>query len=156
MWVPPMLTYNQRVVTQERRNVMIIFNIYIYDIGGSKGRDEARAPARTGTLTFLLGQTEARRAEKNDFPSWISLLSLTLDQNNEEFKFATEKRKGNWSRNASRKCFWDRYWGREGQLLARSLCVSNSTQFLSRFLSCESPQPPFDKKRPLQRKGHAE
>ena len=30
MWVPPMLTYNQHVVTQERRNVMIIFNIYIY------------------------------------------------------------------------------------------------------------------------------
>ena len=40
--------------------------------------------------------------------------------------------------------------------IPRSLCVSNSTQFLSRFLSCESPQPPFDKKRPLQRKGHAE
>ena len=90
MWVPPMLTYNQRVVTQERRNVMIIFNIYIYDIGGSKGRDGTRARARTGTLTFLLGQTEARRAEKNDFRSRISLLSLSLGQsNNEEFEFAT-------------------------------------------------------------------
>ena len=129
MWVPPMLTYNQRVVTQERRNVMIIFNIYIYDIGGSKGRDgaRARARARTGTLTFLLGQTEARRAEKNDFRSRISLLSLTLDQNNEEFKFATEKRKGNWSRNASRNCFWDRYWGRDGQLLANFFSLALAT-----------------------------
>ena len=40
--------------------------------------------------------------------------------------------------------------------IPRSLCESKSTQFLSRFLSCESPQPPCDKKRPLQRKGHAE
>ena len=23
-----------------------------------------------------------------------------------------------WSRNVSRNCFWDRYWGRAGQLLA--------------------------------------
>ena len=103
--------------------------IYTYDIGGSKGRDGARARARatTGTLTFLLGQTEARRAEKNDFRSRISLLSLTLDQNNKEFKFATEKRKGNWSRNASRKCFWDRYWGREGQLLANFFPLALAT-----------------------------
>ena len=40
--------------------------------------------------------------------------------------------------------------------IPRSLCESKSTQFLSRFLSGESPQPPCDKKRPLQRKGHAE
>ena len=40
--------------------------------------------------------------------------------------------------------------------IPRSLCERKSTQFLSRFLSCESPQPPCDKKRPLQRKGHAE
>ena len=26
--------------------------------------------------------------------------------------------RGNWSRNSSRKCFWDSYWGRAGQLLA--------------------------------------
>ena len=40
--------------------------------------------------------------------------------------------------------------------IPRSLCERKSTQFLSRFLSGESPQPPCDKKRPLQRKGHAE
>ena len=57
---------------------------HIYDIGGSKGRDGTRAPI------LFLGQTEARRAGKNDFRSRISLLSLSLDQNNnEEFKFAT-------------------------------------------------------------------
>ena len=66
--------------------------IILDDIGGSKSRDGARARARTGTPTFFLGQTEARRAEKNDFRSRISLLSLSLGQsNNEEFKFATWK-----------------------------------------------------------------
>ena len=40
--------------------------------------------------------------------------------------------------------------------IPRSLCESKSTQFLSRFLRGESQQPPRDKKRPLQRKGHAE
>jgi len=34
------------------------------------------------------------------------------------------KRAGNWSRNASRNCLWDRYWGRGGQLLAN--CFSPS------------------------------
>ena len=82
-----MRTYNQHVFTQERRNVM---NIVLYDIDGSTGGDGARARARTGTPTFFLGQTEASRAEKNDFQSRISLLPLSVNQNNnEEFKFAT-------------------------------------------------------------------
>ena len=34
------------------------------------------------------------------------------------------KREENWSRNASRNCFWDSYWGRGGQLLAK--CFSPS------------------------------
>ena len=80
MWVPPMVTYNQRVVTQERRNVMIIYMTLV----------DLRAGTGPGPPTLFLGQTEARRAEKNDFRSRISLLSLSLDQNNnEEFKFAT-------------------------------------------------------------------
>ena len=29
-----------------------------------------------------------------------------------------EKQEWNWSRNASRSCFWDLYWGLAGQLLA--------------------------------------
>ena len=57
-----MRTYNQHVFTQERRNVMIII---LDDIGGSKGRDGARARARTRTPTLFLGHTEARRAEKS-------------------------------------------------------------------------------------------
>ena len=50
------------------------------------------------------------------------------------------KQEGNWSRNASRNCFWDCYCGRAGQLLAncfhipscspRSLC-KNPAQFPS-------------------------
>ena len=28
------------------------------------------------------------------------------------------KEKGDWSRNSSRNCLWDRYWGPDGQLLA--------------------------------------
>ena len=39
--------------------------------------------------------------------------------------FATlEARKKNWSRNASRKCLWDRYPARVGQLLAWLLVLS--------------------------------
>ena len=30
------------------------------------------------------------------------------------FKFSTLEREGNWSRNVSRNCLWDRYWGRAG------------------------------------------
>ena len=32
--------------------------------------------------------------------------------------FRNDKKKKNWSRNVSRNCFWDRYWGRASQLLA--------------------------------------
>ena len=137
---------------------------HIYDIGGSKGRDGARARAPI----LFLDQTEARRAGKNDFRSRISLLSLNLDQNNnEEFKFATWKTR----RELEPKCVPQMFLGwllgarrsAIGQFFAfspsnipRSLCESKSTQFLSRILRGESPQPHFDKKRPLQRKGHAE
>ena len=34
-----------------------------------------------------------------------------------------EKRERNWSRNASRNCFWDFHWARAGQLLAIFLFV---------------------------------
>ena len=55
-----------------------------------------------------------------------------------------EARKENWSRNASRKCLWDRYWARVGQLLAWLLVLPlvtvpevlakvNSAQFLLVF-----------------------
>ena len=59
------------------------------------------------------------------------------------------KRESNWSRNASRSCFWDRYWGLtcHDQLLAiillspvTSLDVfakARLTQFPSRFISGE-------------------
>ena len=137
--------------------------IILDDIGGSKSRDGARARTRTGTPTFFLDQTEARRAEKNDFRSRISLLSLSLGQsNNEEFKFATWKTR----RELEPKCVPQKLLGsllgmRRSAIgrpsnIPRSLCERKSTQFLSRFLSGESPQPPCDKKRPLQRKGHAE
>lgn len=44
------------------------------------------------------------------------------------------KREGNWSRNTSRTCLWDRYWGRVGQLLAIFFSVlSNNPKSL-----CES------------------
>ena len=36
------------------------------------------------------------------------------------------KREGNWSRNACRKCFWDGYWWRTGQLLANVFPVPNN------------------------------
>jgi len=140
----------------------------LYDIGGSESRDGARARARTGTPTFFLGQTEARRAEKKDFQSRISLLSLSLDQNNnEEFKFATWKTR----RELEPKCVPQRFLASLlgsrrsaiGQFFSlgpsnipRSLCESKSTQFLSRLLSGESTWPVFDKKRHLQRKGHAD
>ena len=136
--------------------------IILDDIGGSKSRDGARARARTGTPTFFLDQTEARRAGKNDFRSRISLLSLSLGQsNNEEFKFATWKTR----RELEPKCVPQKLLGsllgmRRSAIgrpsnIPRSLCERKSTQFLSRFLSGESPQPPCDKKRPLQRKGRA-
>ena len=139
--------------------------IILDDIGGSKSREGARdrARARTGTPTFFLGQTEARRPEKNDFRRQNSLLSLSLGQsNNEEFKFATWKTR----RELEPKCVRQKLLGsllgtRRSAIgrpsnIPRSLCESKSTQFLSRFLSGESPQPPCDKTRPLQRKGHAE
>ena len=58
--------------------------------------------------------------------------------------FATLEREKKWSRNASRKCLWDRYWARVGQLLAWLLVLSlvtvpeilskvNSAQFLLVF-----------------------
>ena len=58
--------------------------------------------------------------------------------------FATLETRRNWSRNASRSCFWDRYWGHAGQLLDRYFFSSlvtapevfakvNSAQFPSRF-----------------------
>ena len=34
------------------------------------------------------------------------------------FHLPLEKQERNWSRNASRSCFWDRWWGLAGQLLA--------------------------------------
>ena len=80
MRVPPMPTYNQHVVTQERRNVMIIYMTLVISKGGTG----------PGPLTKFLGQTEARGAEKTDFRSRSPLLPLSLDQNhNEELKFAT-------------------------------------------------------------------
>ena len=36
------------------------------------------------------------------------------------------KLEGNWSRNACRKCFWDGYWWRTGQLLANFFPVPNN------------------------------
>ena len=47
-------------------------------------------------------------------------------------QFTTLKREGNWSRNASRNCFWDRYWRRSSQPLASFflLVPSNSPRSL--------------------------
>ena len=37
--------------------------------------------------------------------------------------------KGDWSRNPSRNCFWDGYWGRSGQRLANfSPCREKQSQ----------------------------
>lgn len=54
-----------------------------------------------------------------------------------------QRQQGNWSRNASRSCFWDRYWGPRrsaiGQFFSspRSLCERqvNSAQFPSRRIT---------------------
>ena len=35
-----------------------------------------------------------------------------------------KKREGDWNRNVPRNCFWDRYWGRAGQLLANFYFLS--------------------------------
>ena len=62
---------------------------------------------------------------------------------NPDHHFRNEK--GNWSRHASRSCFWDCYWERAGQLLASCIFLFlltvpevsakvNSAQFTSRPL----------------------
>ena len=40
------------------------------------------------------------------------------DFNNKSIHPPLQKSEGNWSRNTSHNCFWNRYWGRNGQLLA--------------------------------------
>ena len=44
MRVPTMPTYNQHVVTQERRNVMIIYMTLVISKGGDGARARARDP----------------------------------------------------------------------------------------------------------------
>ena len=60
-------------------------------------------------------------------PNWLETAIRTIFS-------SLLKREGNWSRNASRSCLWDRYWGRVSQLLANFFpLLSNSPGSL-----CES------------------
>ena len=54
----------------------------------------------------------------------LALVSLSLFNFDSSFltrvsaHSSVKKRERNWSRTASRNCFWDCYWGRAGRLLA--------------------------------------
>ena len=48
-----------------------------------------------------------------------------------KFISSLKKREGDWSGNAPRNCFWDRYWGPAGQLLANFSLSQNSPQKFS-------------------------
>ena len=52
-----------------------------------------------------------------------------------------KKREGNWSRNASQSCFWDRYWGSAGQRLANVFPLSSVTvpEVFAKVNSFQSP-----------------